>query len=243
MKPLDYFFDTPSWGEGSFPQRFMTFFRAVIKFAFTLLFRYQGAGSEIIKGLKPGQGAIIAGNHRSYFDPLFVFALLQPRPVRFMCKEEFFEINPLLARLAAWVSAYPVKRGLADMSAVKRSIRMLRRGELVGIFPEGTRIRFANQEVVYHEGVALIAAMADVPVIPLRIWGTDRICPEGKRFLHTPKVSLRFGQPLYISDEPFASLPKDQRNQAFTEELMRRIYALKPLPGTPEAQAAAELEP
>ena len=236
MKPVDYFYDTPSWGENRFPQKFCTFFMFLVRMVFRLLFRYEAADVEIIERLADNQAVIIAGNHRSYLDPLFVMAVLRPRPVRFMAKEEFFQIHPVIARLAAWVGAYPVKRNTADMATVKRSIRMLKRGELVGIFPEGTRIRFAGQEVVYHDGVGLIAAMADRPVVPVRLWGTERICPEGKRFFRIPKVSLRFGEPLSITDEPFASLPKNQRYQAFTEEIMRRVYALVPLPNTPESR-------
>jgi len=243
MKPLNYFFDTPSWGENHFPQRFATFFFGLVRLVFTPLFRYVSAGKEAISKLEPGQGAILVGNHRSYLDPLFIMSEVRPRPIRFMCKEEFFQIHPAISRLAAWVGAFPVRRNTADMAAVKRSIRMLKRGELVGIFPEGTRIRFAGQQATYHEGVALIAAMADVPVIPVRLWGTEKICPEGKRFFRTPKVSLRFGKVLRITDEPFASLPKDQRSRAFTDEVMRQVYLLEALPGTPEARLAAAVNP
>ncbi|MCL2150775.1 MAG: 1-acyl-sn-glycerol-3-phosphate acyltransferase [Coriobacteriia bacterium] len=236
MKPLDYFFDTPASGEGHFPQRFCAFFCGLIKLAFKLLFRYKSADLEVMQGIAPGEGAILAPNHRSYLDPLYILAELRPRPIRFMGKIEFFQIHPAISRMAAWVGVYPVKRHTADMGAIKRSVRMLRRGELVGIFPEGTRIRKADQEVTYHEGVAMIAAMADVPVVPIRIWGTERICPEGTSFFRTPKVSLRFGQPLRISDEPYRSLPKDQRNAAFTAAVMQAIYDLEPLAGTPEGR-------
>lgn len=236
MRPLSYFFDKSSSGEDRFPQRFCKFFFGLVRLIFTPLFRYEAADSQIVDQIPIGQGAILAGNHRSYLDPLFILSVLRPRPVRFMGKEEFFEIHPVISRMAAWVGAYPIKRNTADMTAVKRTIRMLKRGELVGIFPEGTRIRFAGQEVINHQGIALIAIMADVPVIPVHLWGTEKICPEGKRFFRTPKISLRFGQPLRINDEPFASLPKDQRQQAFTDEVMRRVYELQPLPNTPESQ-------
>jgi 1-acyl-sn-glycerol-3-phosphate acyltransferase len=243
VKPLDYFYDTPSWGEGRFPQRFNAFFNILVKLVFTPLFRYKAADSEIVQMLPAGKGAIIAPNHRSYLDGVFILSVLKPRPVRFMGKEEFFQVNPVLSRFAAWVGAYPVNRGTADMKAVKRSIRMLKRGELVGIFPEGTRIRREGQEVTYHEGVALIAAMADAPVIPVRIWGSERISPVGKRFFRPSKVSMRFGQPMYITDPPFDTMPKEQRYPAFTEAVMQSLYKLEPLPGTPEGRAAANAEP
>jgi 1-acyl-sn-glycerol-3-phosphate acyltransferase len=238
MRPLAFFFDNPASGEGGFGQKFNRFFAWLVHVVFRLLFRYEPSGVENTLQFT-GTGALLAGNHRSYLDPLFMMGALRPRAIRFMGKEEFFELNPLLSRLAAWVGAFPVKRGTADMTAVKRSIRMLRRGELVGIFPEATRIRSPEQEVIYHEGVALIAAMADAPVIPVRIWNADQICPPGKRFFQRPKITLRFGEALYITDEPFASMPKNQRYREFTEEVMRRIYALEPLPEVPQTSDAS----
>ncbi|MCL1879917.1 MAG: 1-acyl-sn-glycerol-3-phosphate acyltransferase [Actinomycetia bacterium] len=238
MKPLDYFYDNPASGEGHWPQRFAKFFFAVVRLVFGLLFRYKVAGQEVFSRLPADGGAIVAGNHHSYLDPVFALIVMRPRLLRFMAKQEYFDANRVIARLTSWVGAFPVKRDSADMQAVKRSVRMLKRGELVGIFPEGTRQRFPGQQAVYHEGIALIAALADTPVVPMRIWGTERIKPYGKRMFRLPKISVRFGEPLVITEEPFASLPKDQRQKAFTEEVMRRVYALAPLPNTPEARAA-----
>ena len=227
MKPLDYFFDTTSSGEGRFPQRFNTFFSGLVRVVLGPLFRYKAYNQDKLASLPVDSGFIFALNHCSYLDPVFVMSVMRPRPVRFICKEEFFTFNSIIGRLAAWVGAYPVKRNAADMSAIKRSVRMLRRNEIVGIFPEGTRIRSADQEVVYHEGVALISSLAKVPVVPLRIWNTDKIQPPGSRFFHCPKVLLSFGEPLSIEEERFASLPKDERYAAFTNEVMKRVYELE----------------
>jgi len=240
VKPRSYFYDNPASGPGHFSQHFAAFFFGLVRVVFKVLFRYQAAGLEVLDQLPAGQGAILASNHRSYLDPLFVLALLRPRPIRYMSKEEFFQVNPIVGRGASWLGVYPVKRDSADMTAVKRSVKMLKRGELVGIFPEGTRIRFPGQVATYHPGIALIAAMADAPVIPLRSWGTERIRPPGKKIFRTPQVTLRFGQPLRITDEPFASLPKEQRFPVFTEAIMQRIYELEPLPGSLEARQLAQ---
>jgi len=227
MKPLDYFYDNPSSGEGHFPQRFCVFLNGAVRLVFGVAFRYKAYDLDKVKSLPAGMGFIIAGNHRSYLDPLFVMSVLRPRPVRFIAKEEFLQSNPIVARAASWVGAFPVKRNTADMSAIKRAVRMIKRGEPVGIFPEGHRIRFKDQEVTYHEGLALIASLAKAPVVPVHLWGTQKIKPVGSRIFHCPKVILRFGDPLSIEDEPFASLPKDERYTAFTKEVMARVYSLE----------------
>ena len=226
MKPLDYFYDTPSSGEGHFPQKFNTFFCTLVRIIFSLLFRFKAYDLDKLKLLPEGSGFILVGNHRSYLDPVFLMPVLRPRLIRFIGKEEFLTFNPIIGRLAAWVGVYPVKRNSADTSAIKRSVRMLKRNEIVGIFPEGTRIRSKDQEVTYHEGVAMIASLAKAPVVPVRLWNTDKIQPPGSRWFHCPKVLLRFGEPLSIEEEGFASLPRDERYTAFTTEVMRRVYEM-----------------
>jgi 1-acyl-sn-glycerol-3-phosphate acyltransferase len=227
VKPLDYFYDTPASGEGHFPQRFTAFLFALVRVIFGLLFRYKAYDKELLERIPAGQGYLVAGNHRSNLDPVFIMSVMRPRLVRYMAKEEFFSSSRFLARVASWVGVFPVKRDSADMTVIKRSVRMLKRGEAIGIFPEGTRIRRKDQVPVHHEGVALIAQLSGAPVLPVRVWGTERICPEGKRFFRCPCITLRFGEPLSIKDEPFASMPKEERKAAFTEEVMARIYALE----------------
>jgi 1-acyl-sn-glycerol-3-phosphate acyltransferase len=228
MKPVEYFYDNPASGEGHFPQRFCTFLFALIRFVFKILFRYKAYDKKQLEKIPAEKGFIFAGNHSSYLDPVFVMAMMRPRTIRYISKEEFLLINPALTRVAAWCGVFPVKRNTADMSAVKRSVRMLKRGELVGIFPEGTRMRHAGQVATYHEGIALIAQLAKAPVVPLYIDGAGRICPEGKRIFRLPKITVYFGEPLSIEEPRFADLEKDERYKAFTEEVMKRVYDLKP---------------
>ncbi|MDR3316361.1 MAG: 1-acyl-sn-glycerol-3-phosphate acyltransferase [Coriobacteriales bacterium] len=227
MRPLDYFYDTPASGEGHFPQRFTAFLFALIRAVFGLVFRYKAYDKELLEHIPAGQGYLVAANHCSYLDPVFIMSVMRPRLVRYMAKEEFFSNSRIIARAASWVGAFPVKRDSADMTVIKRSVRMLKRGEAIGIFPEGTRIRTKEQVPVYHEGVALIAQLSGMPVVPVRLWSTEHICPEGKRLFRCPRITLRFGEPLSIKDEPFASMPKEERKTAFTEEVMARIYALE----------------
>jgi 1-acyl-sn-glycerol-3-phosphate acyltransferase len=227
MKPVDYFYDNPSSGEGHFPQKFCIFFSGLVRVIVKPLFRFKFYDREKLESLPTDSGFIVVGNHRSYLDPVFVMAALRPRPIRYIAKEEFLDFNPIIRRLAAWIGVFPVKRNSADMSAIKRSVRMLKRGELMGIFPEGTRVRSDDQEVKYHEGVALIAQLAKAPVVPIRLWNADKIWPKGARFFRFPRITLRFGEPMSIDDERFAALPKDERYEAFTQAVMEQVSTME----------------
>jgi 1-acyl-sn-glycerol-3-phosphate acyltransferase len=252
MKPLDYFFDTPASGPGHYPQRFRRFIFAVIGVIFTPLFRFKYFDRDGAPGCrpvldtgpsgrpqqkdemavgnpqdeKPQTGYIIAANHQSYLDPVFLILSLKPTHVRFIAKESFLRV-PVIKRFAAWAGVFPLKRGTADMKAVKRAVAMLKRGENLGIFPEGTRIRTPDQERTYHEGIALIAHLSKASVIPARIWGTERISPKGKPFWRFPRITLKYGEPLSLTEERFAQLPKDERMTAFTQAVMDAIYNME----------------
>ena len=98
-----------------------------------------------------------------------------------MAKAELFRI-PVLGFLIRELGAFPVQRGAADRSAIRRALRILNDGGVVGVFPEGTRNR--RGEVLNPQGgAALIALKAGVPVLPAAIWGTANI--DGP--LHLPK--------------------------------------------------------
>ena len=227
MKPLDYFFDTPAEGPGHFPQRFCAFFLGLIKVLFGLVFRYKAYDAEYVQ---KSQTYILAANHRCYLDPLFIMMALRPRPIRYMSKEEFFKVFGV-ARVAAWVGTFPVKRNAADTKAIKRSVAMLKRGELVGIFPEGTRGRGLNEQELEnrpaHEGVAVVAYLAKCEVIPVRLFGAERISPPVKKLWRFPQVTARFGKPLSLTDARYEGLEKAERLNRFTKDVMRAVYALE----------------
>lgn len=167
-------------------------------------------------------GAILAGNHVSYADPVLLWCK-SPRPCHFMAKAQLFETSVIgwgLPRL--W--AFPVRRGEADRAAISKATEYLKAGDLVGIFPEGTRTRDNDGELgAAHQGVAFIALRAGVPIIPVGIAGTDRIRPEGSHMLRFPQVTMCFGEP--ITAEDFSSLDKRERLQAMTAAVMDSIGA------------------
>ncbi|MDR2493029.1 MAG: 1-acyl-sn-glycerol-3-phosphate acyltransferase [Coriobacteriales bacterium] len=223
MRPLDSFYDSPAEGPGHYPQRFCSFFFVLVRVVFGLLFRVRSYDTHHVR---PGVSYLVAGNHRSYLDPVFVMMAMRPRPVRYMAKEEFFKVRAI-ARLASWVGAFPVKRDAGDMQVVKRSVAMLKRGELVGIFPEGTRGRDASKARELHEGVAVIARLAKCEVVPVRIWGAERIAPPGSRRWHFPRITLRFGEPMSLAEARYEALDKPERLSAFTADVMKAVYALE----------------
>lgn len=113
---------------------------------------------------------IVACNHISYFDPPLLGTAC-PRRIRYMAKSSLFKI-PILGPLIRGFGAYPVDRTGTPMAAVRRSVEVLHRGEVIGIFPEGTRN--LDGTVQAREGVALLASLGKAPVVPAAVVGTAR---------------------------------------------------------------------
>jgi 1-acyl-sn-glycerol-3-phosphate acyltransferase len=178
------------------------------------VFRTKVIGREHFPG---SGGVVLAGNHISYADPVLLWCKA-PRPVHFFAKSELWDVG-WLAWGADHVWAFPVHRGQADRDALSRADAYLKAGELVGIFPEGTRNREGKAEG--QDGAAFIALRAGAPIVPVGIAGTDRIRPKGSRFLHFPKVVISFGEA--IEPESLPEGGRKQRVEALTGEIMRRI--------------------
>ena len=142
----------------------------------------------------PQQGPFIAvANHASDFDPPLLSNCVG-RPVSFMAKEELFQV-PVLAPAIRLYGAYPVKRGSADRSAIRAALAQLDQGWAVGVFLEGTRTpdgRIPNPKL----GAALIAAKAQVPLLPVSLWGTQRILSKGSPLPRPVPVTVRIGEPI-----------------------------------------------
>src|SRR5919204_5401265 len=122
-------------------------------------------------------GLVLAANHTSNFDPWPLGLPLFPRrQLRFMAKVELF--NPLLGPILRAGGAFPVRRGEGDVEAIQTAVDLVRAGEIVVMFPEGTRQRKGLRkkfEPRPHSGAARIALQADAPLVPTAISGTDRL--------------------------------------------------------------------
>lgn len=176
------------------------------------VFRTRFLGAENV----PEGGAVLAGNHVSYLDPILLWSG-SPRPVRFMAKKELFSgwMGFLLERF--W--AFPVDREGADRAAIQRATEELRAGDLVGIFPEGTR-REGDEPGEVHGGAAFVAMRAGVPVVPVAFVGTDTAWPRGVRLPRPARVTIKYGAPVH--PDAFGGHRKG-RVEAMTVEIMRRI--------------------
>lgn len=173
------------------------------------------------------EGQVIVMNHVSLLDPVIMVCSewYHKRKLRTVYKSEWDKVAPLKF-LFARCGAFPVKRGTADLKAVRRSERALKRGEDLLIYPEGTRIRTDDQEVEIHGGFALIARLAKAPVVPVAIVGARDITPEGTHFKRLFwHVYVRVGEPIRFEDL------KSKGKKAQTEEMerlaMERVYELR----------------
>lgn len=153
-------------------------------------FRGRIIGAEKV----PQQGPlIVVSNHASDFDPPMLSNCIR-RPVAFMAKEELFRV-PVLKQAIALYGAYPVKRGSPDRSAIRAAMNSLDQGWAVGIFITGTRTpdgRVTDPKL----GAAMIAAKAQVPLLPVSLWGCDRIFHKGSAIPRPVPITVRVGDVL-----------------------------------------------
>jgi 1-acyl-sn-glycerol-3-phosphate acyltransferase len=219
---------SPAAGLGAPRWRLARFLHATVAKVLVAIYRVRVIGSDL---LPADGGYVLAGNHVSYLDPALLWCVT-PRPVHFIAKQELFD-----TRIIGWglsrVYAFPIHRGTADRVAIQRATELLKAGEIVGIFPEGTRQKPGESSDLgeAHEGVAFIAMRAGVPVVPVGISGTDKALPKGAKLPRFPRVTIRFGEPVLA--EQFSEGGRKERTAAMTAEIMRRID---------EARARAEGE-
>lgn len=188
------------------------------------------AGTEMLPRHGP---AILVSNHRSYFDPLalgFAFAKVG-RPVRFLGKREVFDA-PVVGQAVRAMGGIRVDRSSGSDAPLVDAEAALDAGELVAILPEGTIPRgeaFFDPELKGRWGAARLAAATKVPVVPLGLWGTEKVWPRSERVprlwnvLHPPTVRVRVG--------PAVDL-KHRSPAADTKRIMAAITDLLP----PEAR-------
>ena len=173
---------------------------SLIIFILTFFFEFEVYGKENL----PSKGAyIIASNHVSYFDPPIIAAGCYFRKLNFLAKKELFR-----HRLFGWyirtLGAYPIKRKRGDISAIKESIKRLKIGNPLVVFPEGGRSKDGKlQEGL--PGIAFLATKENIPIVPAFIKGAEKVLsPESKK-VNLHKIRVRFGEPFFLSKKDYGS--------------------------------------
>jgi len=170
--------------------------------------------AEII-GLEniPKEGPLIfCGNHRTYLDPPLMVATAK-RDMKFLAKEELYN-NKFLAFLGWVFEAIPVKRDEKDVSAIKTSLKFLKSGQCIALFPEGTRNGLEKGEKV-KDGVAFFAVRSGAKVVPCGIKGGNK---------ENRKVTITYGKPLDYSK--YKGTKDKEKLEEITEEIMDKIIEL-----------------
>lgn len=207
-----------------------------------LVFRPRIEGLENVPATGP---AIVAGNHLSFSDHFLMPAILKRR-ITFLAKAEYFTGPGLRGRLTAFffrsAGQIPVDRSgqEAGRAAIREGLGVLRRGELLGIYPEGTR---SHDGRLYKGkvGVAVMALTAGVEVVPCAMIGTFEAQPPGKVIPRIRPVTIRFGKPLDFSR--YAGMERQKAVlRAVTDEIMYAILALSEQEYVDQYAAVAKAE-
>ena len=165
-------------------------------------------------------GVIIASNHISVFDPPVLGSWID-RPVYFFAKDTLFEI-PVLGRIIRRTNAIPVRRGTIDRDALDRAVEIVRRGDALVVFPEGTRSK-TDQFLNPKAGVGMIAHRAECPIVPACIQGLNQI---KKSLVFRTRPAIAFGEP--FSAEWVKSFPAERESyHEMARTVMARIGELR----------------
>lgn len=205
-------------------------YNSVRIFVYRILIPLLRVATKLLFGLKvrnaglvpKSGGVIIASNHPTYLDPLFIGCAC-PRRVSFIAKRPIFNM-PLLRTLLWLDSCIPVSGGASDVGALRECVRRLKAGDVIVIFPEGTRSDHGRMRQFTH-GAALLAQLSGCPIVPCAIvnaypaWRLNAPLPRPHW-----RVGVRFGEPMKV--EQCDPTSRESVLQRATDELMAQIRRL-----------------
>ncbi|MDH6671848.1 lysophospholipid acyltransferase family protein [Paenibacillus glucanolyticus] len=184
------------------------FCRAVVRGLFAILYRFESVG---VHNIPSEGGVLICSNHISIRDPISV-GIHVKRQVKFMAKAELFKI-PVFGWLVRQLGAFPVKRGGVSKDSIKMALTILRSGEIMGIFPEGTR---NSDATAAKRGAASFALRSGATVIPAAIIGDYKLFR---------KVKIIYGAPVDLSQ--FEGDKSPEALDAATGMIMAKIHEMR----------------
>ena len=185
-----------------------TAFYYVVKFFFRVLFAiYNRLEVRGVDNIPVGGQVIVASNHASNVDPPLIGGAF-PGRLRYLAKESLFHV-PLLGFFVRALGAIPVTREDSQRAGtvIKLMLARLKKGESILIFPEGTRSEGGRLKPL-EGGVALLSVASGVPVLPVYIGGSHKVCPRGKLIPRPVKLTVTFSSPIFPSGEPIGDREK-----------------------------------
>jgi 1-acyl-sn-glycerol-3-phosphate acyltransferase len=207
--------------------------RAVLLFLCRI---FLGMRIQGLENVPASGGLLVVANHLHNADPVLI-SIAFPRPLHFMAKKELFGV-PVIGWVISRVGSFPVDRGRADRTAIRRAQATLDQGIALGIFPEGTRSRTGRIERV-HTGVGMLALRGNAPILPIAITGSERLPGSGSKKRRKEAKDGMEPAPPYLGvrivvGEAFTLPRGDNGRRLSTDEatdvVMRRVAALLPAP-------------
>ena len=164
---------------------FYKFAKVVTTIFYAIFFRVKVYGKE---NIPKDSGALLCCNHQSYHDPV-IMATYATRVVHYMAKRSLFDVKGLNI-IIRWLYAFPVDRDKKDLEAVRTTIKLLKSGEVVGIFAEGRRVKEGEAHDA-KSGTVMFAVKAKVPVIPVASTSSFKLFS---------KIIVKYGEPIYFEE-------------------------------------------
>ena len=190
---------------------FYRFGRAIIKLLNLILYNIHVEGEE---NIPETGGVVLCPNHISNYDPLAV-ATHMNRQVHFLAKAELYK-NFIVRKVLLAVGTIPVDRGKVSLETLKESLRVLKNGEILGIFPEGTRVKNGERKKPM-EGFVVVALKTKSPILPVHIEG---------EYKFRGKINIKFGKPIELN-EYYGKKVKPEEMSKISEKIMDIVYDLQ----------------
>jgi 1-acyl-sn-glycerol-3-phosphate acyltransferase len=193
----------------------------VLRLFFRIYGRWRVIGTENIPRTGP---VLFATNHASYLDPPLGWAATYGhRRMWGMARDDLWK-HPVLAYLLDSIGAIPLSRRSADRAALRQAIEILKAGETIGIFPEGTRTP-DGKLLPAQPGIALLVQRTGTPVVPVAMLGTYEMLPRNQKRLKRARLTIIYGEPIHFA--------ADASREEITTKTMEAIAALMTAHGCP----------